>query len=93
MSENNKMKRDETCANCPHMGISDLCGLKLAYCNYNGVGFGQVIPHESQLKDNKRGNPTIIKFFRVPLECKRSDQGVLKSVKRTSRDNWITKEF
>lgn len=75
--------KDKTCGNCEHLNITDMCGLALAGCKKTGF----IIPHESQLEFGKRGDATIIRFSRIPLECPLPD--TLKSESPAPLKDWV----
>lgn len=87
-----KVKKPNTCGNCEHLAFGDMMGLKSAYCSFGRNDFdGPIVPHYAEFKDGKRGNPTVMKFWRIPKWCERPDSEVTKSDKKAKEPDWVVK--
>lgn len=84
-------EKETTCGKCKHLAFGDMMGLKSAYCSFGrDDGDGPIVPHHSEIVDNKRGNPSLITLWRVPEWCQRPGSEVIKSEKQAKKSEWIT---
>lgn len=74
---------EKTCGNCPNVNVSGRKGWQIVGCKSTGY----VIPHHTVYDDDR------VTFWRVPLECPRDDNEVLKSEEQAPETEWVTKNL
>lgn len=75
----------KTCANCEFMKIQTITrGSRHAYCSNTGKMEGMIVPHAYDGFDA----PDDFKFWRIPMNCSRTD--VEKNETRIPESEWQT---